>query len=750
MRTKRFFIAILALAGLAACQEPEDAIVPNEPGQFDLTATIEATEGLSWSFASSDAITVYDGKSVNQFVTAEGGESAVFSGLANKKADEFMAVYPSTTKGRYYGKVDATVPSAQKGVKDGVDKSNLVLAAYLENNGQNGLAFKNMLSFAKVVISGEDDIVSVEMKSNAGEKLSGAVQVGLFKEPTIEAAETASQSVVLSADPFAGTYYFAVIPQTLAQGYTLNLINSDDYRASVSFSEEIVFERNKITEITFNAESLDWVPPVNPNPSKVPSVAIVKAGFEEAPFNMVAEGSFEYYPDQDIRYRTPWVVETPWAVAAPGHDGTPTLLIDLAAPAEERGGWHRIVQVCAFRQNTNYVHSAWAKCTHGNTYFSCCTWPITPPGGINREIPGGSWGPTDEWTYITHIVNPGLDFVCDVIQGAWWEPVMKAQYDEISIIPEGYTAKSTAPKSQSKVGDITLGTFDQIEELGKIVAWKNSKGELCFILSDFTVNGVHYDTAVALTESTDLAQTVNITQILKKRGQFIPISVPSEGVVSIVPNDVFLLNGKTYLHYYAKKWQNPDNADDWTVDHAGFLVSEDDGITWTQCSTKWRGDGTFCSASFAEKDGMLYMLGTNRGRQIRHGIGDFHRSNFYVARISTTEDFTDPANWEYFNCKEWHRNGEPVYTDDGADPNRLVMGSRGECALIWNPKFQRFMMIYRDGRQEGLVYRDAGNVDEAWSGEKPLAYDDIMAGIYAPSVLEVNEEGELILVAGQL
>ena len=59
-------------------------------------------------------------------------------------------------------------------------------------------------------------------------------------------------------------------------------------------------------------------------------------------------------------------------------------------------------------------------------------------------------------------------------------------------------------------------------------------------------------------------------------------------------------------------------------------------------------------------------------------------------------------------------------------------------------------MIYRDGRQEGLVYRDAGNVDEEWSGEKPLAYDDLAAGIYAPSVLEVNENGELVLVACQL
>ena len=744
MRTKRFFIAILALAGLAACQEPEDAIVPNEPGQFDLTATIEATEGLSWSFASSDAITVYDGKSVNQFVTAEGGESAVFSGLANKKADEFMAVYPSTTKGRYYGKVDATVPSVQEGVKYGVDKSNLVLAAYLENNGQNGLVFKNMLSFVKVVISGEDDIVSVELKSNAGEKLSGAVQVGLFKEPTIEAAESASQSVLLSADPFAGTYYFAVIPQTLAQGYTLNLINSDDYRASVSFSEEIVFERSKITEINFNAGSLDWVPPVNPNPSKVPSVAIVKAGFEEAPFNMVSEGSFEYFPNHDIRYRTPWIIETPWATTVAGHDGTPAFGMDLTP---DKYGWNRILQVCALRQNTKYVHSAWATCTHGNTYFSCMTWPFT---FMNREIAGSTWGPTEEWKHITHIVNPENDFGTDVIIGAWWEDIMKVQYDEVTIYPEGYTAKSTAPKSQSKMGNVSNGTFDEIEELGKVVAWKNSKGELCFILSDFTVNGVHYDTAVALTENTDLSQPVKISQILKRRGQFIPVSVPGDGVVSIVPNDVFILNGKTYMHYYAKKWQNPDNVHDWTVDHAGFFVSEDDGLTWTQCSSKWKGDGTFCSASFAEKDGMLYMLGTNRGRQITHGLGDFHRSNFYVARISTTEDFTDPANWEYFNCKEWHRNGEPVYTDDALDPNRLVMGSRGECALIWNPKFQRFMMIYRDGRQEGLVYRDAANVDEAWSGEKPLAYDDIMAGIYAPSVLEVNEEGELILVAGQL
>lgn len=744
MRTKKFFIALMAIASLAACQEQEEVIKPNDPARYDLTATIEAVEDLTWSWEAEDAITVYDGKAVNAFVTSEGGESAVFSGLANKNADELMAIYPSTTQGRYFGKVDMVLPVAQAGVKGGVAKSNIIMAAYKKNDGQNVLNFTNMVSFVKFNISEDLDVVAVELRSNAGEPLAGKVKVGLFEEPTIEPAEGASVAVTLSDDPCAGTYYVAVIPQTLTQGYTLNLVASDDSRASVTVSEEVVFERGKITELTADLTDVDWVAPVNPNPTTVPSVAVIKAGFEEAPFNMVSEGSFEYFPDHDIRYRTPWIIESPWATTVAGHDGTPALGMDLTP---DKYGWNRILQVCALRQNTNYVHSAWATCTHGNTYFSCLTWPTS---FMNREIAGSTWGPTEEWKQITHIVNPEKDFGTDVIIGAWWESVMKVQYDEVMIYPEGYTAKSTAPKSQEKLGGINNATFDQIEELGKVVAWKNSEGKLCFILSDFTVNGVHYDTAVAFTECTDITKPVVLSRLLKKRGKFTPITIPGEGVVSIVPNDVFILNGKTYMHYYAKKWQNPDNVHDWTVDHAGFLVSEDDGLTWTQCSSKWKGNGTFCIASFVEKDGILYMLGTNAGRRITHGLGDFHRSNFYVARISTNEDFTDPANWEYFNCKEWHKNGEPVYTDDAFDPNRLVMGSRGECALIWNPKFERFMMIYRDGRQEGLVYRDAASVDDAWSGEKPLAYDDLAAGIYAPSVIDITADGEVILVASQL
>lgn len=738
MKTRRFFIALLALAGLSACQEPEEAIVPNVPGQFDLTATFEVTEGMSFTWAANDEITVYDGKSVNPFVTAEGGEAAVFSGLANKKAEMLQAIYPATNGGRYSGKVNVTLPTSQDAVA--VFPKERALFAANASTSAGALKFQPVVSFLKITLDKRDRVVSLELKANAEEPLTGAVKVdlaGLSAEP----AEAAVPYVMMTGLNMDGANYMAVLPQTLSQGYTLSFVCDDERRYSVSVPAEAVFEQNKIYDLGSYSD-IQWETILNDKPTALPSAVLVKAGFQEAEFNMVSEGSFEYYPDQEIRYRTPWLVDSPWAATVNGHDGTPALCFDLTP---DKFNWHQIVQVCALRQNKNYVHSAWATTTHFNTYFACKVWPS---GGL-QEIGGGTWGPTEEWTKISHIVNPGNDILADVYVGAWWEPVMVAQYDEISIIPEGYTAKSTAPKSQEKIGTVINATFDKVDNLGKVIAWKNSKGKICFILSDFTVNGVHYDTAVAQTEDTELTGNLTIALFAKSAGKFIPISVPGEGIVSIVPNDVFLLNGKTYLHYYAKKWQNPDNADDWTVDHAGFLVSEDDGVTWTKCNGKWSGNGTFCSASFVEKDGMLYMLGTNAGRKIRHLIHEFHRSNFYFARVSTDKDITDPKNWEYYNCKEW-TNVETIYTDDGADANRIVMGSRGECALVWNPKFERFMMIYRDGRQEGLVYRDAASVDDEWSGEKPLAYDDLAAGIFAPSVLEVTDNGELILFASQL
>ena len=88
---------LIVLGSIIACQEQEEVVKPSAPVKYDLTAGFETTAGLSWSWAANDEFTVYDGKDVNPFVAAEGGESATFSGLADDNAKNLMAIYPSTT-----------------------------------------------------------------------------------------------------------------------------------------------------------------------------------------------------------------------------------------------------------------------------------------------------------------------------------------------------------------------------------------------------------------------------------------------------------------------------------------------------------------------------------------------------------------------------------------------------------------------------------------------------------------------------
>jgi hypothetical protein len=69
---------------------------------------------------------------------------------------------------------------------------------------------------------------------------------------------------------------------------------------------------------------------------------------------------------------------------------------------------------------------------------------------------------------------------------------------------------------------------------------------------------------------------------------------------------------------------------------------------------------------------------------------------------------------------------------------------------VYNPKFDRFMMIYRSAVHGGLVYRDADAIDGFWSGEKIITDDDVNGSSYAPSILEVEENGDILMAVPQL
>ncbi|MBR2856346.1 MAG: DUF4185 domain-containing protein [Bacteroidales bacterium] len=773
MKFKHLFLTALALAAFASCEEPAPVEKPAEDAALDLTATIEAVDGLSLAWAAEDKITVYDGKGVKEFTTTAGGESAVFAGTASTTAEKLYALYPATTEGLYSGYVSATIPQAQDAVAGGVAMKSTLLAAYLEAVDSKALTFKHVLSYVKVSFDKADQVVSVELKANAEEAIAGAVRVGVLAEPTIEKRPSAVSNVVMSGDVLDGDYYIAVMPQTLAEGYTLNLICANDNRATVKTTASITFERAKVTDLG-NFANIEWSEPINPEPTSVPSVRVMKASFVEADFNVLSDGDFEYFDGQrtHLDQRSNWRVMLE-AETVPGQSGNSAVKIVNNVPGR---WWDPAIQSTPLVPFTDYVYTAWGK---SNTQY-CYNGVCRHPGGIldggienkwseigghpgdvvrnDREGENGThgWAPNLEWTAQSIEFNSGACFYSDVFcriagDAANAGPLIPdtgdgfIEFDNFRLIPKGYEYKSMDWKATEPLGAVKNASYDQIESLGKVTAWRNTDGTIAMVLSDFTVSGVHYDNAIVITENEDLTTNpLTIKQFLKDNGKFRPFLVAGEGELSIVPNDAFVVGDKVYMHYYAKTSQDEANAEIWGIGYAGFAVSEDGGRSWTKCEKTWKGDGCFPQAGFYEKDGYLYMVASRAGRETTT-----YWANMYVAKCDMSTDFTDPANWDYWDVNLTERTSGWVHGNEDASNHPevcLTVGPRSEPQLVYNEKFGRWMMIFRSGHIGGLVFRDAEEIQGPWSGEKILTDGKD----YCPSVIDQTAEGDLVFITPQL
>lgn len=772
MKKFKFLLAALAVFAFASCETPEETKQPEGPVAIDLTATAEQVAGKTFSWAAGDKVTIYDGKGKNTFTTAEGGSTAVFCGEADSAAEVFYGLYPSTTEGLYSGYLNMTVPAAQTGVKDGIDSKNVILAAYLSPIDSKTLEFKNVLSFVKITLAEADGVVSVEFKSNAEEAIAGPVRVGVFAEPTIEKRPSAVSAVTMTGDNLAGTYYIAVMPQTLSDGYTLNLISSEDNRASIVKSGSVALERGAVLDLG-TVDNIEWSEPINPEPTSVPSVRVMKASFQEADFNVVSDGDFEYFDGArtKIDVRSNWRSQLPPAdhpelvpTIVDGQSGNSAVRLVVPFP----GVWlDAAIQSVPLIPNTDYVYTAWAKSNTQYCYNGVNRMPFHGleskdrpelgwseigghPGDVGRGPGSHGWAPNIEWTAQNIEFNSGDAYYADVFcriagDAANAPPLIPdtgdgfIEFDNFRLIPKGYEHKSMDWKASEILAPVKNASFDQIESLGKVTAWRNTDGTIAMVLSNFSVNGVVYDNAIAITENTDLTSgALTIKQFLKDGGKFRPFLVAGEGELSIIPNDAFVVGDKVYMHYYAKATQDPENVEVWTNAYGGFAVSEDGGRSWTKCEKTWKGDGCFSQAGFYEKDDVLYMVGSRAGRETVT-----YWANMYVAKCDMSLDFTDPANWEYWDAFQWVKGNEDA---SNVPVCCLTVGPRSEPQLVYNEKFGRWMMILRSGHIGGLVFRDAEEIQGPWSGEKILTD----GRDYCPSVIDQTPEGDLIFVTPQL
>lgn len=165
--------------------------------------------------------------------------------------------------------------------------------------------------------------------------------------------------------------------------------------------------------------------------------------------------------------------------------------------------------------------------------------------------------------------------------------------------------------------------------------------------------------------------------------------------VTLIPTYGIAIGERMYLHYMAvKEWGAPGH---WTLNRSGWAYSDDGGERWTQPEDAiWDGDTNFGQASLVEHEGYLYVFGIHGGRY--GGVA--------LARVPSN-DVLDMTQYTYWTGEAWG--------DDLDSAVEIVPSPVGELSVAWNEFLGRWIMLYLDEPQRGIVMRHSEELTGEWS-----------------------------------
>ncbi len=764
MKTRNLLFLAAALLPLVACQQKED---PTTPDYQELTfnASAATVAGVDLQFSTGESISIFDGKA-NQKFTATSATS--FTGTANAKAEAFAAIYPyNASYKRTSGKVAVEIPASQNAAAGALDPAVKIQAAYAASKDE-ALKFAFMPAIIKINIADGEEIVSAQVSADGGEGLAGSLSVDVSATPTCEKAGEGSSKVTITGANLAGTYYIAAVPGNVS-GFTVSFTNVLDSRCEIKVAGAEL-KSGAVTDLgTF--DSFEWVEAENPNPTNVAKNVIIKASFTESDFNVLSEPSFEYYPEQDHIYRSEWHRQgDPDQITTTTYNGEQFCRM---AAATDPWLWHRVMQVIPLEMDTDYEYSFYgnsnARPYWGLNLWEPDAWFETPfDQWVDNPVSDGGGEPgsyNSEIKKLTMEFYSGDSYFADIYLGFWGNGGCSLDFKDLKVVPKGYDKKSMKLASVESLGCMKNATFDDLTDVERFVVWDDATaGTINIACSKATISGNLVDNAVAYAKETSSASDITIGKFNKSKGRILPAVAEAEGIINMVPDAAINVGGKTYMHYYAETAPGFMRADGTAAErfiaYSGFVVSEDGGKTWSlpehgrnwvpfaesDHAAYWPNSYTcFAQASLCQKGDYVYMLGTLPGRypNVMLGWAETKRT-FFAARAAATSDISDPQNWEYWTGRTWTANeAEPDIKSS------LTAGTWAEPCIVYNPKFDRFMMIYRS-YEGALVFKDADKIEGPWSGTKILVSDEEFGQCYAASVLKVDENGDLYIVASQL
>ena len=278
MKMKKYIQSMMAFAAIvsfASCSsEDNNTTIENESATKVMTftatqegdeqstrAAISSTESKVINWQEGDQISIFDGKTNNQFTLKNGAgtKSATFQGNAATAA-KYTAVYPYQSEASYdtsNGKVTGiTLKATQNATANSFDKEAALMIAEGDNTT---LTFKNVVGYVKVKPTFNCTRIDLKAFDNSA-VLAGTGTVSYNNgKPTLDLSETKDYAITLRGDIKANKYYYiAVPPVTLKAGWTIQFTASDGKVYSRKGTKPITFTRNKVTNLGEFATTGDY------------------------------------------------------------------------------------------------------------------------------------------------------------------------------------------------------------------------------------------------------------------------------------------------------------------------------------------------------------------------------------------------------------------------------------------------------------------------------------------------------------
>lgn len=222
----------------------------------ELSASKAVLNGNAVEFQAGDRIGVWDGTSMNCFVTSAGGAHASFSGSA-ASADAYILVSPFSENYSVNGSVVTySIPDVQVATPGSVDPDALVSIAKVSGTSGQAILY-NCVGLVKVVVP--DGLTVKEIHVGGGAESSVGI-CGTFtfntNERKVNYADEGGMRTSITLVPQAGqgeiapgTYYIAVRPWTYTAGFTLAYVDADNQLCKRTTANSASVERNHILPV---------------------------------------------------------------------------------------------------------------------------------------------------------------------------------------------------------------------------------------------------------------------------------------------------------------------------------------------------------------------------------------------------------------------------------------------------------------------------------------------------------------------